>query len=254
MGLNKRTKKNRSGQSASEVEHEVKTDEEIKREADRRFRAFLPDLIEYASYLIGDIHNAFNSTYAYLAYTSEARSDRFQKVRKACFDLAELASDFCEDMQKSEVVEDENIIFIAYNKLMQIHNDLELVIYRQLSKVDLYSELCEDMMDILVVNEEMFTDVFGISFFYYDNNKKIYPKTSQKWYADIEITPVAAEEGVLLPNGYVTNCVHKGVWRETGEGKYTVLKPEIVQVVEANLANNILIHLHDPYRSAGRQF
>lgn len=222
------------------------SEEELELMAINELKGYIPELKEEMNYASTEMEDIFNEFCSYLSYTQEIKSDRFRRMEGAYKDVLRRIARFGEKLTNSSQIKDKDLYSEVFNGILDIHSKLESLLFLHLSKAKIYAPLCEDIKTILGSNEYMIEQVFGVGFFFCTNRHKIY--NYQRCYVDCKAVEnyEGDENGVPLPDGYSSSCVHKGVWlyNERKE-KYDVLGKEIVKIDRDENFNDVLLESDD---------
>ena len=222
------------------------SEEELELMAIDELKGYIPELKEEMNYTSIEMKDIFNEFCSYLSYTQEIKSDRFKRMENAYKDVLHRITRFGEKLKNSSQIKDKDLYSEVFNGILDIHSKLESLLFLHLSKAKIYAPLCEDIKPILGSNEYMIEQVFGVGFFFCTNRHKIY--NYQRCYVDCKAVEnyEGDENGVPLPDGYSSSCVHKGVWLyNERKKKYDVLGKEIVKIDRDEKFNDVLLESDD---------
>ncbi len=225
-------------------------DEDLELMALNELKGYIPELKEEIYYTASDMEDIYSEFCAYMSYSHEIKSQRFKNMERAYKTLLRRITGYGEKLGNYRQIKDEDLYKEVLYGILDIHSKLESLLFLHLSKAKIYEPLCEEIKPILLNNERIIKQVFGVSFFYYENRNKVY--NHQRYYVDCKAVGniESDESGVPLPDGFASSCVHKGIWLyDERKKKYDILGKEVVRIDPSEKFNNVLLEVVDLERN-----
>ena len=218
-----------------------KSEEELALMAINELKGYIPELKEEIYYTLIAMKDIISVFCSYMSFTEEIKSNRFKRMEASYKDLIERTKLYGEKLSNLSQIKDEDLYSEVLNGILDIHSKLESLLFLHLSKSKIYEPMCEEIKPILGSNEYMIEQVFGVGFFFGTDRHKIYDY--QNCYVDCKAVEnyEGDKNGVPIPEGYSSSCVHKGIWIYNEEGnEYKVLCKEVVKIDKEEKFNSIL--------------
>ena len=227
-------------------------DEILERMAVKELRNLIPELKNEVSYTISDMKDVYRDYCSFMMQTEAMRGEKFKKMSEAYKDILNRLSNYAGKLGKSEQINDKDLCNELLIDFLDIHSKFESLLFVNLSKAKYFVPLKDEIKSQLRSNEFVFEQVFGLSFFYAQNRRKVFDY--QKSYVNCKEVEnyEGSNDGTPLPEGYAASCLHKGIWQfDTTKNRYVMLTKEMVVIDREEKYNDILIEENTSERNKG---